>query len=389
MPRLFAVVLAGGRSSRFDGDKLAAETGDGALLDVTLRGLPAHVAVVVVGPVRPVRRPALFVREEPAGGGPAAALVAGVAAALGDGADRVVVLPGDAPGAGAAAAVLLAALADGARAAVGVDAAGLEQPLQVAMTREAAVDLVAAAGPDGAAHRSARTLLGALRARPVPLAAGLTWDVDTRPQLAGWRARDSEPVAAVLAVVDRVAPVAGAGGVAVVALDGHSGAGKSTLALAAASHCGAVVLEGDDFYSPRLAPLDAAARAALTPAALAAEVIDWRRLRAEALEPLLAGRVATYRAYDWEADDGRLGEPVRLRPAPVVLLDGVYSARPELSDLVAGEVLVEAPGRVRRQRLVERNEADPGWEPLWAAAEDHYFAAVRPPSSFAVRVRTA
>jgi len=149
-----------------------------------------------------------------------------------------------------------------------------------------------------------------------------------------------------------------------------------------------VVVQGDDFYSPGLAALSSTDRTAMTPQELAALVIDWRRLRRQALEPLLAGRVATYRPYDWESDDGRLGEPVRVRPARVILLDGVYSGRPELADIVAGEVLVQAPERDRLRRLVERNEADPEWEPLWAAAEEHYFTHVRPAASFAVRVMT-
>jgi len=243
MPSRFAVVLAGGRSSRFGTDKLAADVGGaGALLDVVLAGLPADVSVVVVGSPRRLRRQPHFVTEEPRGGGPAAAFIAGVAAAVRAGAEEVVVLPGDAPAAGLSAAPLLAALAAGASAAVGVDATGLHQPLQVAMRRAAALDLLDQVGPDGAAHRSARSLLAALDPVPVPLPPGLTWDVDTPAQLAAWLVRDSPAVRAVLDAVEAVVPPNVAG---VFALDGRSGAGKSTLALAAASHCGAVVVQGD------------------------------------------------------------------------------------------------------------------------------------------------
>lgn len=386
MPSRTAVVLAGGRSSRFGADKLAADAAGSSLLDVVLAGLPADLAVVVVGPPRTLRRPVLFVREEPAGGGPAAALVTGVAAALAAGAVEVVVLPGDAPGAGRSAAMLLEALSAGAPAAVGVDGAGTEQPLQVAMTRAAALALVERTGPAGAAHRSARSVLDGLGAVRVPLRAGLTFDVDTPGQLAGWLARGTAACRAVLDLVDAV------GRPALVALDGRSGVGKSTLALAAASHRGAVVVDGDDFYAPRLAargPITATERAVLTPEQLADEVIDWRRLRREALEPLLGGRDAAYRPYDWDRDDGRLGPAVRLSAAPLVLLEGVYSGRPELADLVSAEVLVEVPEAVRVRRLAGRGEDDAGWGPLWAAAEVHYFTHVRPPASFEVRVSTA
>jgi len=383
MPQRFAVVLAGGRSRRFGSDKLSAHTGGGTVLDVVLSSLPADVAIVVVGPRRPVTRNVLFVREDPEGGGPAAAVVAGVTAALRAGAEELVVLPGDAPGAGGGAITLLAALGAGAAAAVGVDAAGALQPLQVAMSRSAAERLLAAVGPDGGAQRSARSVVAALDATPVPLPRMATWDVDTPAQLAAWRVRDS---AAVRTVLDVVAALPGRG---LVALEGHSGVGKSTVALAVASLSGAVVVEGDDFYSTRLPTLSPAERRALTAADLAAEVIDWRRLREEALEPLLAGRDATYRPYDWEADDGRLDSPLVVRSAPVLLLDGVYSARPELADLVDAEVFLEAPWETRLRRLVERDEADAVWDALWAAAEEHYFSRVRPRSSFAVRVATA
>lgn len=71
-------------------------------------------------------------------------------------------------------------------------------------------------------------------------------------------------------------------------------------------------------------------------------------------------------------------------PRPVILLEGAYAARPELSDLVALAVLVEAPGSIRRIRLAGREDADflERWHERWQAAEDHYFAAIRAPSSF-------
>jgi len=96
------VVLAGGTSTRFGGDKLAV------LLDQVLAGLPPQVAVVCVGPARPtVRSPVTWVREDPPLSGPLAAVAAGVAA--GDG-PVVVVVGGDMPRVGAAVGALLAAL---------------------------------------------------------------------------------------------------------------------------------------------------------------------------------------------------------------------------------------------------------------------------------------
>ena len=196
---MIAVVLAGGASRRFGTDKLAARLGTGTLLEATLAGLPPDCAVIVVGPARSLARPVRFVREQPPGGGPAAALVTGLRSAL-DGSspaagDLVVVLPGDAPGAGAAAVLLAEELtAEPDRTAVvGVDEQGREQPLQRALRPAAARRLIAAAGPEPAG-RSARSLLpslgGRLLRRPLPRAAYA--DVDTPADLARLIAQPEE-----------------------------------------------------------------------------------------------------------------------------------------------------------------------------------------------------
>jgi uridine kinase len=132
-----------------------------------------------------------------------------------------------------------------------------------------------------------------------------------------------------------------------------------------------------------------AERDAWTPAERVAEVINWRRLRAEALEPLLAGRTASWHAFDFDAKrpDGtfpRATSPTTRDPAAVVILDGAYSSRPELADLIDLSVLVDVPTGERHRRLVERDGGayTDAWEQRWKAAEDYYFSVVRPPSSF-------
>ena len=187
--RTVAVVLAGGTSRRFGTDKLAHPVAGRPLLDHTLAGLPQDVAVVLVGPPRPTARPVTVVREDPPGGGPAAGLVAGLRHALAGDADLVLVLPGDAPGAGAGAGVLREALLRGRHPAVlGVDADGQEQPLQLALGRAAARQLVDLAGPDGGAGESARRLVRRLDPPPTPcpLPPPATFDVDDADQLAVW-----------------------------------------------------------------------------------------------------------------------------------------------------------------------------------------------------------
>jgi len=171
-----------------------------------------------------------------------------------------------------------------------------------------------------------------------------------------------------------------------VAIDGPSGSGKSELAALVAGALDAVVVPTDDFYAAHIGDAEWDAR---TPAERAADAIDWRRLMAEAVEPLLAGRTATWHPFDFDAKrpDGtfqRATSPTTRDPAAVVVLDGAYSSRPELADVIDFSVFVEVPAAERHRRLVERDgEAyTDAWERRWKAAEDYYFGAVMPPSAF-------
>src|SRR5262245_45431082 len=83
-----------------------------------------------------------------------------------------------------------------------------------------------------------------------------------------------------------------------VALDGGSGSGKSTLAVMIAEELDAALIQSDDFFAAQISDAEWDARA---PKTRAADAIDWCRLRAEALEPLLAGEPARWHAFDFEA----------------------------------------------------------------------------------------
>jgi len=387
--RVTAVVLAGGASQRFAPDKLAERVDGESLLDRALMSLPEQVmTVIVVGAVREVARPVIFTAEEPAGGGPAAALVAGLRRALEQSGDAIVTLPGDAPLAGQAAKILLSRLESepSIEAVVGTDVAGREQPLQLALRPAGAHALVAAAGPAGAAGISARRLLDALRPGLVPqkLAPAELWDIDTLDQLLVWRLQSSAAVSSILDLaaerqkgVDR--PV-------VIAIDGPSCSGKSILATAVALRSGASVLEGDDFYRDTLPSLSAAQREAMSDAAVVDAVIDWERLRDEGLLPLRAGHPATFLPYDWNANDGRLAPPRMIPAAEVIILEGVYAARPELADLIDLAIYLGADPGLRADRYAEREADDPEWQRFWERGERHYFSVVRPPASFDIQL---
>ncbi len=167
---------------------------------------------------------------------------------------------------------------------------------------------------------------------------------------------------------------------AFVCIDGRSAAGKSTLAPALVQRYRASLVRMDDFY--RVIDLDV--RAKLTPAEGMDQYFDWQRVRREALEPLRRGDLARFQRYDWSANQLGLWEEVL--PADVVIIEGVYSARPELVDLMDLRVLIETPHSVCLERQVARNENSSEWIARWTAAEQRYFDDVllRSPVDLAV-----
>jgi len=164
----------------------------------------------------------------------------------------------------------------------------------------------------------------------------------------------------------------------VIALDGPSAAGTSTLAAVLGPRLAASVVGGDDFYRDMLE----APRWALTAAQGVAEYFDWQRLRREVLEPLRDARPAQYRPYSWRPEGGLADRVVTVEPTPILVLEGVYTARPELRDLVDLAVLVDTPPKERHRRLVARGHGNDAWWSRWSAAEDYYFTAICPPESF-------
>ncbi|MGX1620665.1 NTP transferase domain-containing protein, partial [Streptomyces sp. NPDC055506] len=74
-----AVVLAGGAARRLGGaDKPGVRVGGRALLDRVLAACDGARTTVVVAAARPTARPVTWAREDPPGGGPLAALDAGL-----------------------------------------------------------------------------------------------------------------------------------------------------------------------------------------------------------------------------------------------------------------------------------------------------------------------
>ncbi len=169
-------------------------------------------------------------------------------------------------------------------------------------------------------------------------------------------------------------------GILVIAVDGHGAGGKSTIAAGVARATGAALVHTDDFFhwpSSRAAgpPDDGQA---LT------RYYDWRRIRAEALVPLRARRAAGFRRFDWARGVG-LGPSVTVEPRDLIVLEGVFSASPELADLVDRSVFVDTPEPERLRRLHARVTPEE-WDTDWLAAEQAYFDVIRPRSSFGLIV---
>ncbi|MFE4307478.1 NTP transferase domain-containing protein [Streptomyces sp. NPDC056891] len=201
-----AVVLAGGAAQRLGGaDKPGVRVGGRALLDRVLAACRGADRTVVVGDSRPTVHPVRWTREDPPGGGPLAALDAGVreiragaGAGVGEtGADVLLVLSADLPFLDEDTVHrLLGALADApdAEAALLTDAGGRDQPLVAAyratplrreLARIAEERGTLAGGP-------LRQLTGALRLTRVAAGPLASFDCDTWEDIATARARIRE-----------------------------------------------------------------------------------------------------------------------------------------------------------------------------------------------------
>ncbi|RBY97394.1 molybdenum cofactor guanylyltransferase [Blastococcus sp. TF02-8] len=185
LPPYTAVVLAGGRAARLGGQaKPQLDVGGRTMLAAVLEAVADAAGRVVVGPPQPTAPDVVVVREDPPGGGPVAALRAGLRDV---GTDVVAVLAGDLPFLTAALVAQLRSRLRGDGVLV-VDDAGRDQ-LLLGVWRTAALR-AAVGAPDGptALHR-ALSGLDVDRHRPtVPPGAPAPWvDCDTPEELAAAR----------------------------------------------------------------------------------------------------------------------------------------------------------------------------------------------------------
>jgi molybdopterin-guanine dinucleotide biosynthesis protein A len=177
-----AIVLAGGEGRRLGGvSKPAIEIGGRRLIDIALDAVTDAAHTIVVGEPLPTARAVEWTREQPAGGGPVAAIAAALPLVT---AETVIVLAADLPFITLTAVDQLVRGKANAAAAIAVDETGRDQPLlgcyATARLREAM--------PAESHHAPMRTVLAELAAGEiVRLSLGgtppVTWDCDTAADL--------------------------------------------------------------------------------------------------------------------------------------------------------------------------------------------------------------
>lgn len=183
-------------------------------------------------------------------------------------------------------------------------------------------------------------------------------------------------------VADRVAAAIAervVDGSALIAIDGPGGAGKTMLAEAVAEILGgpdqATVVHGDDFYRP-MPPEE---RLLLGPQEGYHQYFDWQRLRDQVIVPLASGRAANYQRYDWATGALAPGEIHHVPRSGAVIVEGVYTALPELARYYNLTVHVDTPRDICIQRLTNRghDHGPENWIKRWRAAEDHYLTTTQ------------
>lgn len=155
------------------------------------------------------------------------------------------------------------------------------------------------------------------------------------------------------------------------AIDGRCGSGKTTLAAVLREVSGAAVVHMDDFF------LRARQR---TPERFREPGgnVDRERVLEEVLIPLRERRPVIYRPYDAHRD--LMLEPVRIEPAPIVVVEGSYSCHPALWEYYDLRVFVDVPPQEQLRRIEARNGPDRlnDFKERWIPLEEAYFSAFSP-----------
>ena len=159
-----------------------------------------------------------------------------------------------------------------------------------------------------------------------------------------------------------------------IGVDGCGGSGKSTFAKEIAKLSSKITtIHMDDFYLSSNLRIKGTSEEKPIGADF-----DWQRLRRQVLVPLANNEEGNYQRYDWCSDS--LSEWHRIFSGGIVIIEGVYSTRKELSDFYNFKIFVDCPRELRLKRGIERDgeTARDIWEKIWMVAEDKYMNEHRP-----------
>ena len=151
-----------------------------------------------------------------------------------------------------------------------------------------------------------------------------------------------------------------------LAIEGGSASGKSTLAELLREIYQCTVFHMDDFF---LRP-EQRTRERL---AEAGGNVDRERFLAEVLEPLSRGERVCYRPFDCMRAE--LADPITVAPAPLTVIEGVYSMHPELADYYDLSVFLHITPEHQRERIEKRNTPPMAnrFFSEWIPLENRYF----------------
>ena len=152
-----------------------------------------------------------------------------------------------------------------------------------------------------------------------------------------------------------------------IAIDGSSGSGKSSLSVwlqAIYGHCN--VFHMDDFFLPQEQKTEERLN---TPGGN----VDWERFLLEVLTPLQKGNPFSYRPFD--CSTGELGEPMKVVPQRLNIIEGVYSHHPALRKAYDLMVFLSIDRAEQSKRILQRNGEymHSRFINEWIPLEDMYF----------------
>ncbi len=167
------------------------------------------------------------------------------------------------------------------------------------------------------------------------------------------------------AICETIRSSMAAGNRMIVAIDGRCAAGKSTVARAIAERLQASLIHMDDFF---LRPSQRTPERLATPG----ENIDHERFLQEVILPLKENKPFAYRPF--LCGPQALGDPIRVSPTAVTLIEGSYACHPSLRDSYDLRVFLTVDPEEQMERIRKRNgDYATVFRNTWIPLEENYF----------------